>query len=260
MGTELIPSLKKGKKIYFASDLHLGAPYISNPREHEVRFVSWLDSIKDSAEEIYLVGDIFDFWYEYKYAIPKGFTRFLGKLCELTDSGIRIHLFTGNHDVWLFDYLPTECGVIIHHDTLKIEINGKHFFIDHGDELGVSDRGYKMMKWLFRNRTAQWLFSIFHPNIGIGFAKWWSVKSRTKNENSYKSEYWGDDKEWQVIYAKSYQKENPEINYFIFGHRHIAKEIPINSNSKIIYLGDWIGNFSYAEFDGSELQLKFYQQ
>ncbi len=253
-------NLKEGKKIYFASDLHLGAPYIKNPREHEVRFVSWLDSIKDSADVIYLVGDIFDFWYEYKHSIPKGFTRFLGKIAELSDSGIEIHFFTGNHDVWLFDYLPIECGVTVHHDALAININDKNFFISHGDELGTTDRRYKLMKRLFRNRSAQWLFSKLHPDIGIGFARRWSVKSRTKNEQSHKSYYWGDDMEWQVLYAKAYLKDNPEINYFLFGHRHIAKEIPLSSNSKIIYLGDWVDNFSYAEFDGEELKLKFFEK
>jgi len=253
-------NLKQGKRIYFASDLHLGAPYITNPREHEVRIVSWLESIRDSAEAIYLVGDIFDFWYEYKYSIPKGFTRFLGKLSELTDSGIEIHIFTGNHDVWLFGYLTSECGVTIHHDPLPIDINGKHFYIAHGDELGNFDRSYKLMKRLFRNRTAQWLFAMLHPDIAIGFAKRWSVKSRAKNERSHKSEYWGDDKEWQVLFAKSYHKENPEMNFFIFGHRHIAKEIPLDRNCKIIYLGDWIKNFSYAEFDGEELNLSFFER
>ncbi len=252
--------LKKGKKIYFASDLHLGAPYINNQREHEVRFVAWLDSIKDSAEEIYLLGDIFDFWYEYKYSVPRGFTRFLGKLSELTDSGIPVHVFTGNHDVWIFDYLPSECGVKVYHNPLQTVINGKHFHLDHGDELGGSDRYYKLMKRLFRNNTAQWLFSKLHPDLAIGFAKKWSVRSRIKNEKSYKSSYWGDDKEWQVLYAKSYLKDNPETDYFIFGHRHIAKEIPINSHSKIIYLGDWITIFSYAEFDGNDLLLKFFKQ
>ncbi len=253
-------NLKKDKKIYFASDLHLGAPYIKNPREHELRFVAWLNSIKDSAAVIYLVGDIFDFWYEYKHSIPKGFTRFLGKLSELSDSGIEIHIFTGNHDVWLFDYLPTECGVTVHHDPLFTKIEDKYFFLAHGDELGTTDHWYKLMKRLFRNRSAQWLFSKLHPDIAISFAQRWSLKSRTKNEQSHKSDYWGDDKEWQVLYAKSYLKENPETNYFLFGHRHIAKEIPLNSNCKIIYLGDWVGNFSYAEFDGEELRLKFFEE
>jgi len=252
--------LKEGKKIYFASDLHLGAPYIEDQRTHEVRFVSWLDSIKEDAEKIFLIGDIFDFWYEYKYSIPKGFTRFLGKLSELTDSGIEVHIFTGNHDVWLFDYLPEECGVIVHQKELKIKIDETTFYLAHGDELGDFDRSYKLMKWLFRNKTAQWLFSLLHPDIAISFAKWWSVKSRTKNERSYKAEYQGDEKEWPVLFAKSYIEKDPDIDFFIFGHRHIAKEIPLNDKTMIIYLGDWIKNFSYGEFDGKEFKLNFFRK
>ena len=252
--------MKEGKKIYFASDVHLGAPYIKDQRIHEVRFVSWLDSVKDDAKCIYLLGDIFDFWYEYKYSIPKGFTRFLGKLSELTDSGIEIHIFTGNHDVWLFDYLTTECGLIIHEEELQTTIGDKRFFLAHGDEVGSFDKGYKLMKRLFRNKTAQWWFSKLHPDIAIGFAKWWSVKSRAKNERSHKAEYQGDDKEWPVLFAKDFIKDHPEIDYFIFGHRHIAKEIPLTDNSMIIYLGDWVKNFSYAEFDGKNVSLKFFER
>ena len=253
--------MKEGKKIYFASDLHLGAPYIKDPREHEVRFVRWLDTIKDDAESIYLLGDIFDFWYEYKYSIPKGFTRFFGKLSELTDSGIDVHIFTGNHDVWLFDYLPTECGVTVHERELVTLFGNKKFFLAHGDELGTFDMAYLFMKKLFRNKFAQWCFSKLHPDIAIGFAKWWSVKSRAKNEKSHKTEYQGDDKEWPVLFAKDFIKENPDIDYFIFGHRHIAKEIPITgSASMIIYLGDWVKNFSYAEFDGKKVSLKFFEK
>ncbi len=252
--------MKEGKKIYFASDLHLGAPYIEDHRTHEVRFVSWLDFIKADAEKVFLLGDIFDFWYEYKHSVPKGFTRFLSKLSELTDSGIEVHIFTGNHDVWLFDYLPEECGVTVHEKELKIKIEDKLFFLAHGDELGNFDRLYKLMKWLFRNKTAQWLFSLIHPDIAISFAKWWSVKSRTRNEKSHKAEYQGDDKEWPVLFARSYINKDPDINYFVFGHRHIPKEIPLNKKTMIIYLGDWIKNFSYGEFDGKEFSLRFFKK
>ena len=252
--------MKEGKKIYFASDLHLGAPYIEDNRAHEVKFVSWLDTVKKDAEKIYLLGDIFDFWYEYKYSIPKGYSRFLGKLSELTDSGIEIHIFTGNHDVWLFDYLPSECGVIIHDKSLRTTLENKNFYLAHGDEVGTFDRPYLFMKWLFRNKTAQWMFSKLHPDIAIGFARWWSVKSRAKNEKSHKAEYQGDDKEWPVLFAKEYFKDHPDIDFFIFGHRHIPKVIPIGDRSTIIYLGDWVKNFSYAEFDGKDISLKFFEK
>ena len=248
-----------GKKIYFASDMHLGAPYISDPRKHEARIVAWLDTVKKNAHEIYLIGDIFDFWYEYKHSVPRGFTRFLGKLSEITDSGIPVHVFTGNHDVWIFDYLPSECGVILHQHPLKTEIAGKVFYLAHGDELGAINRSYMMVKRLFRNRTAQWFFSLLHPDIAVSFAKWWSGKSRIKNEQSYKSTYMGDDKEWQVRYARKVLNDNPEINYFLFGHRHIAREIPLNDNCTVFYLGDWLNNFSYAEFDGTDVKLKFFK-
>jgi UDP-2,3-diacylglucosamine hydrolase len=252
--------LKEGKKIYFASDLHLGAPSIADPGEHEKRFVTWLDSIKNDAEEIFLVGDIFDFWYEFRYSVPKGYTRFLGKLSELTDSGVRVHIFTGNHDVWYFDYLPKECGVIVHDRPYETGISGKVFFIDHGDELGDVPASYLMMKKLFRNRTAQWLFKLIHPDLAISFARWWSKKSRHKNMLSNKADYWGDDKEWQVRFANDYIRKNPQINYFVFGHRHIAKVIPLNEKSKVIYLGDWTAIFSYAVFDGKELKLEYYNR
>ena len=252
--------MKEGKKIYFASDVHLGAPYIKDARAHEIRFVKWLDTVKKDAEKIFLLGDIFDFWYEYKHSVPKGFTRFLGKLSELTDSGIEVHIFTGNHDVWLFDYLPEECGVIVHERELQITFGGKNFFLAHGDELGTFDRGYNFMKSVFRNKTAQWWFSKLHPDIAITFARWWSVKSRAKNERSHKTEYQGDDKEWPVLFAKDYINDHPEIDYFVFGHRHIARVIPLSGNSTIIYLGDWVKNFSYAVFDEEKTELKFFEK
>jgi len=251
--------LKEGKKIYFASDLHLGAPYINDHRIHEKRFVSWLDAIKNDAEEIFLVGDIFDFWYEYRYSVPKGYSRFLGKLSELTDSGIKIHIFTGNHDVWYFDYLPEECGVIIHDEPYVVVFNDKTFFIDHGDELGNVPATYLMMKKLFRNRTAQWLFKLVHPDLAISFARLWSKKSRYKNEKSKKAEYQGDDNEWQVQFAKNYIKGNPGVDYFLFGHRHVARVIPLDNESKVIYLGDWISIMSYAVYDGEELSLEYFR-
>lgn len=246
---------KKGTKIYFASDVHLGAFGIKDPIAHEKHFVAWLDSIKESASEIYLLGDIFDFWWEYKHVIPKGFSRFIGKLCELTDSGIKIHYFTGNHDLWIFDYLPSETGVKIERNPVIRELNGKSFYLAHGDGLGPYDKKYNMLKWLFTNRIAQAFFSMVHPRWGISIAKKWSGSSRKINNKKYGDSYFGDDKEWLVMYSKEILK-NDHYDYFVYGHRHVAKEIDLGNNSKMFYLGDWVSLFTYAEWDGKDLVLK----
>ncbi|TAJ15202.1 UDP-2,3-diacylglucosamine diphosphatase [Marinilabiliaceae bacterium JC017] len=250
--------MKEGRKIYFASDVHLGAPSVKDPQAHEKRFVAWLDEIKESAEEIYLLGDIFDFWFEYQKVVPRGFVRFLGKLAELTDRGIPVHFFTGNHDIWIFDYLPRECGVTIYREPVIQEIEGKTFYLGHGDGLGDYDPQYNFLKAAFTNPFAQWLFARLHPNFGIGMATFWSRKSREKNLKSHGSVYLGDDKEWLVQYAKTVLEQN-DIDYFVFGHRHVVREVPLTGVSKLIYLGDWVNSFSYAEFDGTSMQLKFFE-
>lgn len=247
--------MNSDKKIYFASDVHLGAPTISNHKEHEKIFVSWLDQIKDSAKEIYLLGDIFDFWFEYKKVVPRGFTRLFGKLAEITDRGIPVHFFTGNHDVWVFDYLPNETGVIVHRKPMDISIDGKRFFLAHGDGLGHYDKKFNFLKEIFTNKLAQWLFSHIHPNWGIGFATVWSKHSREKNMVSHGSLFLGDDKEWLILYAKEKLKE-AHFDYFVFGHRHIALNKEIAANCKIIYLGDWVSKFTYATWDGEQMQLE----
>lgn len=254
-----MPVLKK-KKIYFASDVHLGAPSIADHRAHEQRFVKWLDSIKETAEEIYLMGDIFDFWYEYKRVVPRGFTRFLGKLSELSDAGIPIHFYTGNHDIWIFDYLPKECGIKVYRKPQVKSILGKTFYLAHGDGLGNYDFKYNVLKAVFVNPFAQWLFSILHPNFGIGVATFWSRKSREKNLQSHGSVYLGDDKEWLVQYAQSVLKNEADIDYFVFGHRHVVRKVELNSKSQVVYLGDWVKQFSYAEFDGDELTLRYFEK
>jgi len=252
--------LETGKRIYFASDVHLGAPGIKDHKAHERRFVSWLDEIKQTAAEIYLMGDIFDFWFEYKQVIPRGYTRFLGKLSEITDSGIPVHFFTGNHDIWLFDYLTTECGIKLYREPLVKTINGKSFYLAHGDGLGDYDPHYNFLKSVFTNRFAQWLFARLHPNFGIGMASFWSRKSREKNLKSHGVNYLGDDKEFSVLYAKEVlqQQENQSIDYFIFGHRHVARTVDVGPGSQLVYLGDWVQHFSYGEFDGTSVELKFF--
>lgn len=245
------------KKIYFASDVHLGAPGIKDHRCHEQRFVAWLDSIKDTASELYLMGDIFDFWFEYKRVVPRGFTRFLGKLSELSDRGILIHFFTGNHDIWLFDYLESECGVKVYREPVVKTIHGKKLFLAHGDGLGSYDKRYNLLKSVFTNKFAQWLFARIHPNCGIGLANFWSGKSREKNNKEYGDTYMGDDKEFAVLYAKEYLKEE-KVDYFVFGHRHVARTVCVGPESQLMFLGDWIQHFSYAILDENMFELRYF--
>ncbi len=249
--------METSKKIYFASDVHLGAPGIKNHRQHEKRFVSWLDAVKQDAAEIYLMGDIFDFWFEYKHVVPRGFTRFLGKLSEITDSGIKVHFFTGNHDIWLFDYLENECGVIVYREPVLREFNGKRVFLAHGDGLGDYDKRYNFLKSVFTNKFAQWLFARIHPNSGIGLANFWSGKSREKNNKEYGDKYLGDDKEFSVLYAKEFLKQE-KVDYFVFGHRHVARTVSVGPGCQLIFLGDWIQHFSYGIFDGKTIELKYF--
>ncbi len=242
--------------IYFASDFHLGIPDYESSLEREKQIVSWLEQIQNDASEIYFLGDIFDFWFEYKSVVPKGFIRLLGKIAEITDAGISVHFFTGNHDMWMFDYLQKELNITIYKEPIIKEYNGKRFFIGHGDGLGPGDKGYKLIKWVFANPICQWLFARLHPNFGIGLAHYWSGKSRVATENL---KFLGEDKEFQIIYAKE-RLLKEHFDYFIFGHRHIPLDIKLNENSRFINLGDWIINNSYAVFDGNELELKYYTE
>jgi UDP-2,3-diacylglucosamine hydrolase len=243
------------KNIYFASDFHLGAPNATESLLREKRIVNWLDSIKNDAKEIYLVGDIFDFWFEYKNAIPKGFVRFQGKIAELTDSGIPIHIFTGNHDMWIFDYIPKELGCKLYREPIIKEHNGKKFYIGHGDGLGPGDTKYKMLKAVFSSKICQWAFARIHPNLGIGIANAWSKKSRRTNL-SYDEVFHGEEKEQLIVYCKDYAKKDSSIDYFIFGHRHLPLEIKINDKTSYINLGEWIKHNTYGVFNGNKLELK----
>lgn len=242
-------------KIYFASDLHLGVPNREKSLVREKLFVQWLDEIKSDAEAIYLVGDIFDFWFEYKKAVPKGYVRLLGKLAEISDSGIPIHIFTGNHDMWLFDYLEDEINAHIYREPIEISLKGKRFFIGHGDGLGPGDNGYKLIKKIFKNKLCQWLFERIHPNLGISIAQYWSKKSRIANGE--KDESYHGEKEWLTQFCKEKMK-TIEVDYFIFGHRHLPLEVDLGSNTTYINLGEWVNYNSYAVFDGKKLELKRY--
>ena len=244
------------EKIYFASDFHLGVPDYGSSLLREKKVVAWLDKVKGDAAEIYLVGDIFDFWFEYKYTAPKGFTRLLGKIAEITDSGTPVHVFTGNHDMWLFDYLPKEIGIILHHAPIEKIYGGKSFLIGHGDGLGPGDGWYKFLKKIFANKLCQWLFARIHPNLAFAIAHYFSRKSRIATGNS-DSKYLGDDKEWLVIYCREKLKEK-HFDYFVFGHRHLPIEVKLNEKSTYINLGEWVNYYSFAEFDGT-LHLKKFE-
>lgn len=224
--------------------------------DREKRFVKWLDYIKKDAKSLYLMGDVFDFWFEYKKAIPKGHVRLLGKLAELSDIGIEIHFFTGNHDMWAFDYLEKEIGAIMHYEPMQTTLNGKSFFLGHGDGLGPGDHGYKFIKKIFSSKLCQWLFERIHPNLGISIAEFWSKKSRIAN--GLKDEVNHGEKEWLTQFCKEKLKTT-EIDFFIFGHRHLPMEVKLNKKSKYINLGEWVNYDSYAIFDGEELSLKYFE-
>lgn len=245
--------MEKSRKIYFASDFHLGLKAGSEPLEREKRVVRWINSIAPDADEIYLLGDIFDFWWEYKLVVPRGFTRFLGTVAELTDSGIPVHFFTGNHDMWVGDYLSEECGLTIHTDPYTATFNGKIFHLAHGEGLGTKETGYKILLSIFRNKPLRILYSALHPSIGVGIGHRWSLNSRLVKGIS--KDFLGDEKEDLIRYSKSIlQKE--KVDYFIFGHRHLAMTYRINEDAEIVFLGDWIKHNSYAEWDGSNLLFK----
>ena len=244
-------------KIYFASDFHLGVSDYNISRQREERVVRWLDYVKEDAAELYLVGDVFDFWFEYKHAVPRGFVRFLGKLAELADLGVKITMFKGNHDMWMFGYLVQELGVTIVSDELLLERNGKKFYIHHGDGLGPGDLKYKMLKKIFRSRICQWLFARVHPNLGIGIALAWSGHSRIAGMK--KETFLGEEKEWLVIHSREILLRQ-HFDYFIFGHRHLPLNVSLSDTSRYINLGEWINYCSYAVFDGVDLHLKYFDQ
>jgi UDP-2,3-diacylglucosamine hydrolase len=242
------------KNIYFASDFHLGVPDKESSKAREKLLIRWLDSIADTAEEIYLVGDIFDFWYEYGKVIPKGFVRFQAKLAELCDRGIPIHIFIGNHDMWMFSYFEEELGVQMHREPITRNWNGKKFYIGHGDGLGPGDYSYKFIKKVFANPLCIWLFKWLHPDIGMGIANFWSGKSRESNSESDQT-YYGDENEWLLQYSKSMLKEE-HFDYFIFGHRHLVLDKEIGENSRYINLGAWFKDPHFAVWDGENLSLQ----
>jgi len=245
------------EKIFFISDMHLGSSVFNDSRTVEKQLVRWLDSIGKSATALYLLGDIFDFWFEYKRSVPRGFTRFLGKLAELSDAGVEIHYFTGNHDIWIYDYLPEEIGLILHKEPLLTTIAGKTFYLAHGDGLGDYSRSFKLIRWIFHNRICQVLYRAIHPDLGIKLGLAWAKHSRLK-EKKHPLPYFGGDKEHLVLYASSVLQTHPKIDYFIFGHRHILLDLMMNSKTRMLIIGDWLQYFSFAVFDGEKLKLDQY--
>lgn len=243
--------LLPGKTLCFLSDIHLGSPDDAKSRERERKLLRFFDAIQADTQALFLVGDIFDFWFEYKEAVPKGFVRFLAKLAELQERGIALYIFTGNHDLWMRDYLETEIGAKIYHGRCELQCGGKSFFLAHGDGLGPGDHKYKVLKKIFSNPLCQWLFRWLHPDIGIKIAKTWSRGNYT---DPAKEVFHGEDKEWLIQYSKRKLQER-HYDLFIMGHRHLPMDIRLSENSRYINLGDWILNCNYARFDGNELKL-----
>lgn len=246
------------KKIYFLSDFHLGVPNAAASLQREKTIVRFLDEIKQDAEEVFIVGDMFDFWFEYKTVVPKGFVRILGKLAELSDSGIKLHFFVGNHDMWVRTYFQEELNMQVYFEPARFEFNGKKFLVGHGDGQGPGDHKYKFLKKIFRSPLCQWLFGIIPPSIGMGLANYFSKKSR-QADKSYEEVFLGEENEWLIIYSREVlQKE--AIDYFIFGHRHLAIDFTLSSTSRYINLGEWINFNSYAVFDGITTTLAYYKK
>jgi len=245
--------VKEKGKIFFASDFHLGLPDGTPPLEREKKVVAWLNSITPDAKEIYLLGDIFDFWWDYKLVVPKGFTRFLGTVATITDSGIPVHFFTGNHDMWVGNYLADECGLIIHSSPVTTDFDGKRFHLAHGEGLGTKDISYKILLSIFRNKPLQKMYSVLHPSIGLGIGYRWSLNSRLGK--GIKKEFLGEEEEDLIRYAKNILKEE-KIDYFIFGHRHLSMTYKLKQGPEILFLGDWITSGNCAEWDGEKLTFR----
>ena len=249
-------AIPKGKKVFFASDNHLGAPNFNESKIRESHFLKWLNYVDKEVGALFLLGDLFDFWYEYKTVVPKGFVRVLGKIAEISDRGIPVYFFVGNHDQWMINYFEEELGINVYYQTKEFQIEGKTFFIGHGDGLGPNDIGYKIMKKIFRNSFFQTMFRWIHPDIGMKLGHYFSVKNKIisgkRNEKLQKQE-----NNWLIDYAKMKNKVKKR-DFFLFGHQHYPCDIKIDKESRYINLGDWIDHYSYAEFDGAELKLKYW--
>ena len=246
--------LPPGKKIYFASDFHLGVPDHASSTAREKRIVKWLDAVSADAHAIYLLGDIFDFWFEYSQAIPKGFIRLQGKLAQLRDAGLAIYFFTGNHDMWMFDYFEKELGIVIYRNPQILEIGKHKMLIGHGDGLGPGDTTYKILKKFFNSRVCQWLFARIHPNLGMRMAMYWSRQSRISNTRT-EEKFEGEENEFLLTYCRELES-TAHHDFYIFGHRHLPLDLNVGEASRYINLGEWVHFDTYAEYDGQEVLLK----
>lgn len=245
--------------IYFISDVHLGSLLNNNQREHEQKFVRWLNKISVDAKVLYLMGDIFDFWFEYKMVVPKGYTRVFGKLASMIDSGIEIHFLTGNHDTWAFHYFQTEIGMKVHYKPILVQHNNQQFYLAHGD--GLRKHGWKphWLSKLFHCKFLQRLFALVPPFVGQKLGYEWSRASRAKilkQDNRYK----GENKEELIVFAKMHNEQHPNVDYYVFGHRHIDLLLQFKNNSQVLILGDFVSIFSYGVFDGTTLHLEYFDE
>lgn len=246
-------------KIYFASDFHLGAPDAATSLDRERRILRWLDTIKADAGQLFLVGDIFDFWFEYRHVVPKGYVRFLGKLAELADAGIQIHFFTGNHDMWAFSYLQDEIGVHLYRQPQVFELHGRRFLVGHGDGLGPAQRGFKLLRAVFHHKAFQWFFARFHPNFSFAIAHFWSASSRNRKPRI--TGYKGDATEYLVAYVEQ-KARTLDVDFFVFGHRHLPIDYAVQSRpgARYLNLGEWFQSNSYAVFDGDTMEIRYFEQ
>jgi UDP-2,3-diacylglucosamine hydrolase len=245
------------KKTFFASDFHLGTDGVTSSLERERLIVEWLEASIPEMQALYLVGDVWDYWFEYGRVIPKGYSRLLGCLGKIKDAGIPVYYFIGNHDMWMFRYMTEEFGIPILRHPVIHEIDGKKFFIGHGDGLGPGDYGYKFIKKVFANPVSQWLFARIHPNTGLRIMKFWSGTSR---KHTHEEKFLGPEKEWLIQFALD-ELSRQDIDFFVFGHRHLPIEYDLGvKGAKYINLGDWLSYNSYAVWDGTDLKLGFYKQ
>jgi UDP-2,3-diacylglucosamine hydrolase len=248
--------LPEDQKIYFASDFHLGAPNHQESRKREQQIVNWLETIRDDAHAAFLVGDLFDFWFEYPHVIPKGFLRFQGKLASLADQGIPLHFFKGNHDMWMFDYFQDELGAVIHADNVHLKVNDIPILVGHGDGYGPGDNTYKVLKKIFRNQLAQFIFNWTHPNVGMWVASTWSGKSRIRNDQ-IDDGFTTRENEWLWQYCREVE-QHQHHDFYIFGHRHLPLTLPVNEKATYFNLGEWVNHKTYGVFDGHEFKLETY--
>jgi UDP-2,3-diacylglucosamine hydrolase len=250
--------LSPGRRVYFASDFHLGNLPAADSAARERAVIAWLEAVRHDAALIFLVGDVFDFWFEYRRAVPKGFVRLLGKLAELSDAGLRIELFTGNHDLWMADYFPTELGIPVHHQPRRYQIGNKSFLVGHGDGLGPGDHTYKLLKRVFTNPLGQRLFRAVHPDLGIGLAQAWSRRSRISNDDKGEDQFLGEAREWLWQYCAEVE-QTQHHDYYVFGHRHLPLDIAVTLTSRYINLGEWVKARTYAVFDGQGVRIMNYE-